>query len=154
MFDTPLDAPYLWLGIVAASLTTLGIATSLTTAPPTGAERVAAVVDEVAASPFQAVERVRLSAQQLRIESSRIALRDGGGVAHAPLSAGPVTPVRSGPLAAVLEGRDVRALFDSPAAFADAMGAARNRPARWRVAPETLTARRVSWGAVDGTLVG
>lgn len=154
MFDAPLDAPYLWLGLVAASLTTLGIATALTTVPPAGADRIATVVDEVAASPFQAVERVRLSAAAIRLDSSRISLRARGAVAHATLASGPVTPAGRGRIAAVLEGATVREVFDSASAFAAAMRAARSRPATWRVAPDTLTVRRVVWGTVNGTLVG
>ncbi|MEF8775214.1 MAG: hypothetical protein V5A43_01765 [Haloarculaceae archaeon] len=154
MFDAPVDAWYVWLGLGAASLAVLATAIPLTSGTPSGAARVADAIDEVATSPYLASERVTLDADELRLGSSRIAVKTRAGVAHASLAFGPITPVDSARLEAVLRGRAVGAVFESREAFRRALRRANERLPRFRPAPDRLRVRRVSWGEVDATLVG
>jgi len=157
MFDTPVDAWYLWVGLAVASLAVLGTALLVAAGTPTGAARVADAIDEVAASPYLATETVALDGEALRLGPSRLALRTRAGIAHATLAYAPVTPVIGGRLGTVLRGRAVAAVFDSSAAFRRALVRARDRArdrGGFRPAPTRLTVRRVSWGEVDATLVG
>lgn len=155
MFDAPLDAWYLWLGVTAASAAALGVAVSLPTVPPPDAERVAATVDAVAASGHEATGQQPLDAADVRLGPRRIGLRNAGGAEHATLDYGPVTPAWSDPrLRRVLRGEPPSGAFDDPAAFRAAAAAARNRSAEWRTTDGPLVIRRVSWGSVDVTLVG
>jgi hypothetical protein len=154
MLDTPADTWYVWLGLAVASVLVTGTAFQLLDRTAGGAERVADAIDEVAASSYQAVERIPLDARAIRLASSRLSIRTRRGVAHASLVFGPIVPARDGRLGAVLRGRPVRAVFDDPVALQAALQARRTRTGTWRTAPESLTARRVSWGEVDATLVG
>ena len=154
MFDAPVDAWYVWIGLGFASLAVLATTLALGSTAPTGAARVAGVVDEVASSPHRAVETVRLDAREVRLGTSRLALKTGAGVAHATVDFGPVTPVGGGRLGAVLDGRPVSEVFATRGAFERAVERARERAGAWRPAPSRLTVRRVSWGNVDATLVG
>lgn len=154
MFDAPVDAWYVWLGLAAASLVVLATALLVSSGTPEGAARVADVIDEVAASPYQATETVALDAEELRLGTSRIALKTPAGVAHASLAYGPITPAEGGQLKALLRGRAVGTVFDSRRTFQRTLRRARDRAREFRPAPDRLTVRRVSWGAVDATLVG
>lgn len=154
MFDVPVDAWYLWLGVAAASLAVLGSALGLPTAPPPDAAAVADTVDSVAASPYAGVGEHPIDADEMRLDARTVALGTDGGVARARFAYGPVVPVREGPLRAVLVGATPERAFASPAAFERAVVAARERDPAWRPAPDRLLVRRVSWGGVDVTLVG
>lgn len=154
MFDAPVDAWYLWLGVAAASLTALGAAVGLPSAPPPDAAAAAGTVDSVAASPYAAIAEHPLAADELRLGPRSIALRGDGGVARARFAYGPVVPVRDGPLGVVLDGRPPREAFQSREAFERAVEGARDRDPVWRPAPDSLQVRRISWGEEGVTLVG
>lgn len=155
MFDVPIDSWYTWLGVATVSLFLLGTAVALPTAPPPSAERAAATIDRVATSDRGASATLHLEAKQIKLDSSRIALRTPAGTSHATVAFGPVTPVVPGSaLEQVLAGAAPADRFGSPAAFARAAARARNRPATWRPAGNELRIRRVTWGGVDVTLVG
>jgi hypothetical protein len=154
MLDAPVDAWYVWIGLSAASLAVAGVAIELPSEQPTGAPRVAAAIDEVATSPYSAVETVAIDADRLSVESGRIALETADRVSHAPVAYGSVVSVGEGRLASVLRGRDPRTVYSSLAGFRTALERARESAGTWRRAPERLTVRRVSWGEVDATLVG
>jgi len=154
VFDPPIDAIPTWLGVAVLSIVALGVALSFPTAPPADASAAAAAVDSVAASEGAAsafhpvgVERVRLAREGLALEGPR-------GEATAGYAFGPVTPVPDGTaLYRVLAGTAPDAVFDSPAALALAVEAARAR-APVRAETERLRIRHVRWGEVDVTLVG
>lgn len=154
MFDVPVDAWYLWIGVGTASLVVLGSALGLPARPPPDAAAAAATVDSVAASPYAAVAEHPLSAREIRLRPDGIGLRTDGGAAHARFAYGPVVPVRAGPLRAVLVGTPPDRRFESPGEFERAIGTAREREPTWEPAPDRLLVRRVTWGGVDGTLVG
>lgn len=154
MFDVPVDAWYLWLGLAAASVAAFGVAAQFPTQPPPDADGAADAVDVVASSPYPASVTYPLAAEGVKLEPHRIALRAEGGTSQASFAYGPVTPVRAGTLLwEVLRGARPSHVFESPAAFDRAATAARERSAEWRPAADELRARRVSWEGVDVTLV-
>jgi len=153
MLSPPLDAWPLWVGLTLASATLLGVATELPRTAPPDAEPVARTVDGVAASDHAAVAEHPLGSDTIRVRPGRIALGRGDRVDRASLRYGPVVPAFDGPLDRVLHGTPPEWVFASPAAFRRAVGAARERT-DWRAAPGRLTARHVTWGGTDVTLVG
>jgi hypothetical protein len=155
MFDTPLGGPYVWLGVTAVSLTTLGVTLGLPAAAPPDATAAADAIDEVATSPPGSMSRHGLEASELHVDRRRIGLRGAGGSAHASVAFGPVTDARTDSrLERVLDGRTPPEEFDSPAAFQQVARAARDVNEDWRRAPDELTIRRAIWEGVDVVLVG
>ncbi|MEF8841626.1 MAG: hypothetical protein V5A62_08370 [Haloarculaceae archaeon] len=156
MFGLPVESWYLWVGLAAASAALIGIAVELPRTTPPDAAAVAATVDGVAASPYDAVGEHPIRADAVRLSARGAALRRDGATDRAEFSFGPVVPVPpgDGPLRRVLDGNSTAERFDSPAAFAAATERARERDPTWRPAPDRLTVRRVSWRGVDATLVG
>lgn len=154
MFDAPLDALYVWLGLAAVSVAVLAVVLSLASVPPPSPIRVANAMDEVAASPNEAVRHIALDVDAVSLRPWQVGIRTSGGTARATVTFGPVTPVRRGALRDVLSGRSPAETFETPDAFESALARARRRAGGWTDAPATLVVRRVSWGGVNGTLVG
>lgn len=155
MFDAPLDAWYVWVGLAAVATTALGVAASMPAAPPPDAAGAATTVDGVAASDHAAVGEHPLSnADAVRVGRDTLALRGAGGTAHARLGYGPVTPVGSEEsLVALLRGDSPQRVFESSEHFETTLRAARRAPPQWR-RTDRLLVRRVSWEGVDAVLVG
>ncbi|WP_302080971.1 DUF7283 family protein [Salinibaculum rarum] len=154
MFDPPVEAWYVWLGVGIVSVAATGLALSFPTAPAPSATPVADGIDSVASSPHDARTTVKVPAAKFRLQPKSLALRSDGGTAHAQLAFGPVTPVGDGKLRRVLDGERPRDVFSNQSAFETAIGTAQNRTGSWQEAPDRLTVARVSWGDVDATLVG
>lgn len=156
MFETTVDAWYVWLGLTLASAAVFGVAASLPVTPPPDASEVARIVDGVAGSRYAATgEHPLPRATELRLSPAGLGLRGAGGAAHASFRAGRITPVvGDGPLRSVLDGARVSALFSGRGAFRDAAADARTRDPSWRPAPDELRVRHVTWRGVDVTLVG
>lgn len=155
MFDAPVDAWYVWLGVGAVSLAAFGVAAGLPTAAPPDATAAADAVDAVATSPPGSTTTHDLDATQLRVDRGRIGLRGPGGSAHAAVAFGPVTPADTDDrLESVLDGRVPSAVFDGPDAMTAAAETAREDGTEWRRAPDELTVRRVAWEGIDVLLVG
>lgn len=155
MFDVPLDAWYVWVGLAVASGSMFGVASAIPAAAPPDSTGAAETVDSVAASQYAAVgDHPVPNADAVRLGATSLSLRGPGGTTHAPLRYGPVTPVRgSERLAAVLDGAPPASRFDSPEAFERASTDARADDPRWREV-DRITVRRVSWEGVDVVLVG
>lgn len=155
MFDVPLDAWYVWLGLAVASSATFGLASAMPAAPPPDASGAAETVDGVAASPYAAVgEHPLPNAEAVRIQQDTLSLRGPGGVEHAGLGYGPVAPARQDEeLAALLRGEPPEAVFDSPADFQAAIRESTSRDPRWE-RTDRLVVRRVTWEGTDAVLVG
>lgn len=154
MFDAPIDAWYVWLGVALASTVAFGLATAFPTAPPPDAAAVADAVDTVAASDHAGTAEVPLTADAIKLAPGRVSLRADGATAHATFVYGPVTPVRDGTLLwEVLQGAPPEHVFDSVADFRQAVRVARDRPPEWEPANERLVARRLTWEGIDVTLV-
>lgn len=155
MFDAPVDAWYVWMGLTLASTVVFAVAAALPTAPPPDAAAVAGTVDGVAASNYDATGEHPLDGvDRIRLSPSGVALESDGGRAHATFRYGEVTPARDGRLARVLDGASPQRLFDAPVDLSAAARAARDRPVRWRRAPDRLRVRHVTWEGVDVTLAG
>jgi hypothetical protein len=154
MFDTPLDAWYVWLGVGMVSVAVTGTALALPTVAPPSAAPVADAIDRVGSSPNQAYATVDIVADRIRLSPRSIALDTGGGTARARLAFGPVTPVGSGALRQVLSGHSPDSVFASKQTFETVLRRTRRADSGWRESPGTLTVRRVSWGGVNATLVG
>lgn len=92
-WETPVDAWYVWVGVTIASLAIAGVVLSLPTQPPPDAARAANTVDRVAGSTQVAAATVDHRAEEIRLGTSRLSMRNDGGTAHATIAFGPVTPV-------------------------------------------------------------
>ena len=154
MFDVPVDSTYVWFGVGAVSLAVFGVVAGLPSTTPPDAAVAADAVDGVAVGPPGAVSTHALTADRLRLGPSRIGLENAGGRAHASFAYSVTPALTDDRLRRVLAGARPSSVFDSPSAFDDAARAARGAEPGWRPAPDSLTARRVSWGDVRVTLVG
>lgn len=153
MFETPVDALYVWVGLALVGLVALGVALALPAAAPPDAVGLADTVDAAAGSEYPATARFRTTAEAARIGPDRVGLRNEGGRTAATLVADAV-PARDGRLARVLHGADPRRVFDSRATFEAAIADARGAEPRWHETDGTFVVRRLSWGGLDVTLVG
>ena len=155
MFEAPLDAWYVWVGLAVVAGTAVGVVTAMPAVPPPDATGAAETVDAVATGERAAVEERPLpNAEAMRVGVDSLSLRGPGGTTHARFGYGPVTPaVGDGPLEAVLHGTPPARAFDSPAALRRAAAAARDRRPRW-TATDRLVVRRIRWGEVDVVLAG
>lgn len=154
VFDAPLDAWYVWLGLALASGATFTVASAMPAAPPPDAAGAARTVDATAASEYAAVgEHPLRNAAAVKVGSDTLSLRGPGGTAHASLGYGPVTPAHDDErLLAVLRGSPPDERFGSVAAFEAALEEARESAPTWH-RTDRLTVRRVSWEGIDAVLV-
>lgn len=155
MFDAPLDAWYVWIGLAAASGVALSVASVLPAAPPPDAAGAATVIDSTAASRYPSTGSHPLEATNaIRVGTDSLSLRGPGGTEHAALGYGPVTPaVADDGLREVLRGEPPARIYESPAAFERSLEAARTAVPRW-YPTDRLVVRRVSWEGADAVLVG
>ncbi|SDJ19061.1 hypothetical protein SAMN05216226_10149 [Halovenus aranensis] len=167
-FEAPVDAWYVWFGVAVASLAITGVALSLPTQPPPDAAQAANAIDRVAGSTQVATATVNHAAEEVRLGTSRISMRNDGGTVHATLAFGPVTPVTAvgdatarhalqsmlhgTPPAEVLGRTSFDALTESELqqAVASARERRRNRGPQWR---QTSGRLRVHSVHLDGELV-
>lgn len=155
MNEVPSDVPFLVVALLVVSATVLGVVLALPHSPPPDAERVAAAIDSVAASPHAASVEIPLEADSVRVGRHQVGLRGAGGTAHAEVHYGPVTAVQNDSrLSHVLHGTAPADEFASPGAFRAALERTRMRPPIWRPAGPRLVVRRVHYGEVNGVLVG
>ncbi|WP_424000034.1 DUF7283 family protein [Haloarcula salina] len=153
MFETHVDALYLWVGLSAVSVAVLGVVVGLPTTAPPNATATAATIDEVATSPPGSVEQRRLLADEWALEAGALRLRNDGGTAQVRLTQDAIT-ADSDRLRAVLDGTAPASVYDSRDAFRADLARARAQNTTWRPAPERLAIRHVAWGGIDVTLVG
>ncbi|WP_254838874.1 DUF7283 family protein [Natronomonas marina] len=155
MFEAPLDAWYVWLGLAAVSATAAGVVTAIPAAPPPDATGAAETVDAVAVSEHATIdERPLPNAEAVRVGADSLSLRGPGGTAHARFGYGPVTPATADErLEAVLLGTPPERVFASPKAFERAASAARRDRPQW-TDTDRLVVRRVTWEGTDVVLVG
>jgi hypothetical protein len=156
VFDAPLDAWYVWLGLAAVATAATAAALAFPTAPPPDAAAAAGTVDEVAGHNPPASATHRLAADAVRPRPSGLALRSSREIDAARFAFGPVLPVRAPRLVSVAAGTLPRAVFDRPSAFAAAVAHARERvrfdDRNWWHG-STLLVHHVAWGGEDVTLV-
>jgi len=152
MFGPPADTPALWVGLALVGALFVGLALQIPRAPAPDANAVAGTVDAAAASQYPTRAAHPTTARAYKATNRSLALRSDGGVSHATLTYGPVTPA-VGELSDVLAGAPPAGAFENSSAFADAAAAAR-RNATWRAVDGALSVRTVTWGETDVTLVG
>lgn len=141
--------------MVVGSAVMFGTVADMPAGPPPAAERAAATVDDVAQLQQTATARVPLEAEAIKLGPSRVSLRGPGGVGHSRFENAPVTPVRPGTrLADVLHGTPPETAYPTPEAFELSMVRARSVQPEWRTTGSELLVRRVSYGEVNGVLVG
>jgi hypothetical protein len=155
MFDVPVDAWYVWVGLVVASVALLGVVTSFPTAPPPDAAGVAAAVDRTAGARYDATAEHPIDADAVRIRPRGVDLRNDAGTTHAAFAFDEVTPVVRGTrLHAVLFGAPAASRFTSPTELAAAAATAREREPTWRRVDGPVVVRHLTWEGTDVTLVG
>lgn len=154
MFEVPIDAWYVWLGTALAAVAVLGVALSLSTAPPPDAVAAGDSIDAVAGAGHDATGVHPVDAQSVRLSAHTVALRDDGTTARERLTYGPVTPVADGSkLARVLAGVPPSRVFEDPSTLARRARLARRSPTGWE-RTDRIRIRTVVWGDVRVTLVG
>lgn len=155
MFEAPLDAWYVWLGLAAVSATAVGVVTGLPAAPPPDAAGAADTVDRIAASDHGTVAEHKLpNTEEMRVATDSLSLRGPGGTTHALVGYGPMTPAASNAaLQDVLHGTPPEREFDSPAVLERTARTARHRRPSW-IRTDRLIVRRVTWEGTDVLLVG
>jgi hypothetical protein len=155
MFDVPVDAWYVWVGLAVASVAVLGVVSTLPTAPPPDAASVAETVDRTAAAEYGATAEHPVDAEAVRLSPRGVGLRNGAGTTHASFAFEDVTPVARGTrLHAVLLGAPAASRFTSPSELARACATARARDPTWRPIGGPLVVRHLTWEGTDVTLVG
>ncbi|MDZ7747417.1 MAG: hypothetical protein U5K28_13305 [Halobacteriales archaeon] len=153
MFDTA-EGWYSWVGVSFVVTGLLAVVLGLPTAPPPDARTAAIAVDGVVESDYAGRTTVDIDATRIRLTTQGVTLDSEHGTAHATFEAGPIVPVHSGPLAAVLDGANPRRVFAGPESYATAVKRASARRPAWQPAPETIHARKLTWGETRVTLVG
>ena len=158
MFDAPVDALYVWVGLTVVAGLTLGAAVELPTTAEPDAEAAAASVDRVAAADHDATGRHPVAADAVAVDPHGLSLRDGGRTADATFAYGPVVPVdRGSALWDVLKGVPPDERFDDPnefrAATDEASQATDAERTDWQTADQLLV-RTTTWEGNDVTLVG
>lgn len=120
--EAPVDAWYVWFGVAVASVAIAGVALSLPSQPPPDATGTANAIDRVAGSTQVADATIDHDADDVRLDTTRLSMRNDGGTAHATVLFGPLTPVDAvddettrEALWAVLHGASPSTVLDRPA---------------------------------------
>ena len=159
MFDAPVDALYVWVGLTVMAGVTLGAAMELPTAAQPDAEAAAASVDRVAAADHDATGHHPVAADAVAVDPHGLSLRDGGRTAESTFAYGPIVPVdRGSALWDVLNGVPPDERFDDPAEFQAATDEASQvaidaEEADWQ-STDRLVIRTTTWEGIHVTLVG
>ncbi len=167
-FEAPVDAWYVWFGVAVASVAIAGVALSLPSQPPPDATGAANTIDTVAGSTHTAEASFDHSADEIRIDTARISMRNDGGTARASLAFGPLTPIGAvedaterdalrsilsgAPPSVVLEGTEFDSVNESELrqAAEDARANRLDSPPEWQPANDELRVRKLE---LDGESV-
>lgn len=155
--EAPADAWYVWLGVATISVAVAGVAVSLPSEPPPDANAAANAIDRSAGSVYNASTEYDHDAEEFRVDTKRIALRNDGGTARASIAYGNMTLARlDDSLLAVLHGASVTDEFASRDAFlnrVDGAHATMESNPTWRVANGRLQVRTITFEDRYVTLV-
>jgi hypothetical protein len=94
-WETPVDAWYVWLAVAMVSIALLGFVVGLPSQPPPDATQAVNTIDRVAASTHQASATYEHGADEIRIDTKQLLLRNDGGTAEASVAFGSLTPVHA-----------------------------------------------------------
>ena len=145
------DAWYVWVAVAAVSVTTAGVALGLPTAPPPDASGAANAADRAAMSQSGTSVSYDHGAEEVRLGTRQIALRNDAGTDHASVRFRPLTPVTAtegqlhSALEALLAGAD-------PGAVAAEAGYGREGRLREALADfrERIDRNGSEWQRADG----
>jgi hypothetical protein len=161
-YEAPIDAWYVWIALTIASVAIAGIALSLPAKAPPDADKAANTIDEVSKSTGNASAAYEHGATAVRLDRTRIAMRNDAGTDRARIAFGRLTPVRAHPTNAapgekLLSGARVGEIFASPADLAtwakQSRKAVTTAGGEWRPATGRLRLRRISWANVTVLLI-
>lgn len=157
-WETPIDGWYVWLGVAVVSVALTGFALGIPSQPPPDATKAANTIDRVASSTQQASASYEHDADEVRIDTKQVMLRNEGGTAQASVAFGSLLPVdavihdgKREALTRILHGRQPSAVlreysFDA-VTLLDSVTRTRKRIDRrgsqWRSAEGVLSVRRV-----------
>lgn len=91
--EAPLDAWYVWLGVAVTSLVLVGVALDLPTEPPPDSDELVNSVDRVGASPYGAQAVADHNAEEVKIGTQQLSLRNERGTSRTVVAYGPMTPL-------------------------------------------------------------
>lgn len=92
-FDTPVDAWYVWIGVVLVSGVALGITLELPTEQQPDAAKLVETVEYVGATGDGTAATVELTADEFRTDGTTVELRRGDEISRKTLRSGIVIPV-------------------------------------------------------------
>lgn len=92
-FDTPVDAWYVWIGVILVSGVALGITFELPAEQQPDAAKLVETVEYVGAAGDGTAATVELTADELRTDGTTVELRRGDEISRKTLRAGIVIPV-------------------------------------------------------------
>lgn len=105
-FEAPVDAWVVWVGVVLVGVALTGVTLTLPSQPPPDATGAANTIDRVAGSTHVASASYEHDAEAVRIDTKRLSMRNDGGVAHASVAFGSLTPVHA------VENETVQEVFE------------------------------------------
>ena len=94
-FEAPVDAWYVWVGVAVVSVALVGVVLSLPTQAPPDADRAANTIDRVGGSTYQAEANYEHDADEVRVTTGQISMRNDGGTDHASTRFESVTPIHT-----------------------------------------------------------
>lgn len=92
-FESPIDAWYVWVGVVIGSLLVTGIALGLPTEPPPDTDAAVNTIDRVSTSSYDSAGRYEHDADEVKIDTTTVAMRNDGGTEHSSVAFGPLLPL-------------------------------------------------------------
>lgn len=166
--EAPLDAWYVWLGVATVSVLLAGLALSLPTEPTPDADEAVNTIDRVGASPHQAAGSYAHNADEAKIGTSQLALRNDAGTSRATVAFQTMTPIRAiedpavhDALEKILSGSDPETVSQQTGisqstlsvTIADTNDKLRTHGPEWRPTSGTLRVRQVTIGTETVVLV-
>lgn len=91
--EAPLDGWYVWLGVMLVSIALAGIVLSFPTQTPPDATEAVNTVDAVAADPYGATATYEHRADEVRVGTTQIELRNDAGTDRAAIRYGSIVPI-------------------------------------------------------------
>lgn len=153
-FEAPVDAWYVWVGVALVSVALTGIVLSLPTQPAPDADRAANTADRVAGSTQRAAGSYEHDADEVKLGTKTISMRNDAGTSHASIAFGSLTPIhaieddqRRRALARILHGENPSRVLNETGISDEAELAAGARVARARIDEEGA-----EWRPAGGTL--
>lgn len=162
--EAPVDAWYVWFAVALLSVSIGGVALSLPSEPAPDADRAVNAIEEGTTSSYNVSASYDHDADEVRIDTIRLAMRNDGGTDRATLAFGNMTPVLEHPDEAeaqrgidVALGEDPSNEFDNASEMAEwaaeISDATEDSAGEWRPANDVLHVRTVNWGETRVTFV-